>query len=217
MSPIDIAREEAAERAARELVSGDYQREPFIDMIVRHVRQFLGDLADSLGGDGDTVPLSAIGLALVLAALVGLLVWSSRRATRARAAAAPEGIFGERVLTAAEHRAAAERHAADGRHAEAVRERLRAIARDLEERAVLDPRPGRTAAELAEEAGRALPGFTAGLRAAARAFDDVTYGQLPGTPEGYAGLRDLDERIRKARPARVAAMAPAAGSPEPPR
>ncbi|RBQ16601.1 hypothetical protein DP939_29900 [Spongiactinospora rosea] len=183
-------------------------------MIVRHVRQFLGDLADSLGGDGDTVPLSAIGLVLILAALAGLLVWSSRRATRARAAAAPEGIFGERVLTAAEHRAAAERHAADGRYAEAVRERLRAIARDLEERAVLDPGPGRTAAELAEEAGRALPAFATGLRSAARVFDDVTYGQLPGTAEGYAGLRDLDERIGKARPA---AMASASGSLEPPR
>ncbi|WP_344833498.1 DUF4129 domain-containing protein [Nonomuraea dietziae] len=60
--------------------------------------------------------------------------------------------------------------------------------------------PGKTADELAAEAGRSLPAFAEELAAAARAFDDVAYGGVPGSPAAYAMLRDLDERLRLARP-----------------
>ena len=113
------------------------------------------------------------------------------------------GLFAGRERTAAEHRAAAERLAAAGDWAEAIRERLRAIARDLEERAILDPLPGRTAAELAAAAARELPGLADGLAAAARLFDDVTYGGLPGSPEGYTRLVRLDEQVTATRPVTV--------------
>jgi hypothetical protein len=83
-----------------------------------------------------------------------------------------------------------------------VRERLRAIVRSLEERAVLEPRPGRTADEAASEAGAALPDCAAGLRSAALLFDDVWYGGRPAGPEGDAALRELDDRVRSARPTR---------------
>ncbi|NEA03407.1 DUF4129 domain-containing protein, partial [Streptomyces sp. SID10116] len=72
--------------------------------------------------------------------------------------------------------AASEAHAARAHWSQAVQERMRAVVRALEERALLDPRPGRTADEAAAEAGRTLPSHTDRLRAAARAFDDVTYG-----------------------------------------
>ena len=61
---------------------------------------------------------------------------------------------------------------------------MRAIVRSLEERALLDPRPGRTADEAAAEAGRALPAHADRLRAAARDFDDVTYGGRTATGTG---------------------------------
>ena len=48
--------------------------------------------------------------------------------------------------------------AAAGRWADAVRERFRAVVRALEERVVLDERPGRTADEAAAEAGGRAPG-----------------------------------------------------------
>ena len=97
----------------------------------------------------------------------------------------------------ADHRAAAEAHAAEGRWAEAIRERLRAVARDLEERAILDPRPGRTAQELAAEAAALLPvDFAPGVGV----FYDVWYGDRPGTPEGYRLLTDLDQAVQDARP-----------------
>jgi hypothetical protein len=140
-------------------------------------------------------------LLLVAAAVVAVrlkLGPLGRRATR------EEALFVGRTRTAAQHRAAADAHAAAGAWAEAVRERLRAVVRSLEERAVLDERPGRTADEAAAEAGRALPGCAAGLRAAAVLFDEVWYGGRPAGPASYAALRDLDAQVQAARPERVA-------------
>ncbi|WP_205315327.1 DUF4129 domain-containing protein, partial [Nonomuraea lactucae] len=59
---------------------------------------------------------------------------------------------------------------------------------------------------------RALPGFADELAAAARSFDDVTYGGVPGTRAAYDAMRDLDERLRVARPVLLAGQA-AAGAP----
>ena len=103
------------------------------------------------------------------------------------------------MTTAAEHRGNADRHAAAGQWGEAVQERFRAIARDLEERAMLSPQPGRTAFELATAAGRELPGLSGDLAAGARLFDDVTYGFVPATQPDDATLRALDDRIRATR------------------
>ncbi len=50
----------------------------------------------------------------------------------------------------------------------------------------MEPMPGRTATELAAEAGRALPALAADLDQGVRTFADVTYGERPGTPEAYA-------------------------------
>ena len=91
-------------------------------------------------------------------------------------------------------------HTAAGEHAEAVREYLRAVARDLEERAVLSERPGRTARELATEAGALLPEHAAALDAGARVFDDVWYGHRPATEAMAEQLHQLERRIARARP-----------------
>jgi hypothetical protein len=105
-------------------------------------------------------------------------------------------VFGSTVLTADEHRAAAERAATAGDLAEAVRERFRAVVRELEQRGVLDPRAGRTVDEVAQEAGTALPLVADDLRGAAVQFDDVWYGGRPATAEGYRQLVCVDDRVR---------------------
>jgi hypothetical protein len=69
--------------------------------------------------------------------------------------------------------------------------------------------PGRTADELAAEAAVSLPGFDAELAAAARSFDDVTYGGVPGTRTAYEVMSSLDERLRQARPVPLATPVPA--------
>jgi hypothetical protein len=148
---------------------------------------------------GTVVVLAVVVLALLLA---GPLRGGGGRLQRR------SGVFGEVVRTAAEHRAAAARAAADQRWAQAVQEAFRATARTLEERVVLDRRPGRTADEIAVEGGAALPAAAEPLARAARVFDDVTYGERPGDESGYALCLAADEAVRTApAPGLLAAVA----------
>lgn len=84
---------------------------------------------------------------------------------------------------------------------------MRAIVRSLEERALLDVRPGRTADEAAAEAGRSLPAHTDRLRAAARDFDDVTYGGRTATQQAYQRITELDRDLESSKP-QLAASTP---------
>jgi hypothetical protein len=199
-----IGRDEARELARRELEKPVYQRDK-----PSWLGRFLERLGDWLQGLFNRVStpnahgsapgwLSVAIIVLILLAAIGLVLWvmRGRRLARSRA----EALLEETPSTARDHRSAADEHAAAGRWPEAIRERLRAIARDLEERAVLGPRPGRTADELATEAGEALPDLAGPLREGVRIFDDVWYGDRPGTAEQYVELTRLDERVRATRP-----------------
>jgi hypothetical protein len=110
-------------------------------------------------------------------------------------------LFDNGQLTAAQHRATAETFAAEGNWGVAIRHRLRAVARQLEETGVLNPAPGRTANELARDAGAAMPHLTGELTQAATAFNDVTYGEQPGTRDAYQMIAELDDRLRSRSPA----------------
>ena len=202
--PVELGRDEAAQLAREELAKQIY-RDAGPGLVERLVRWLLEQAGRLLDGAAGVSPGGYAGLVVVL-----LLVAAAVVAVRlkvgplGRRAAREEALFVGRTRTAAQHRAAADAHAAAGEWAEAVRERLRAVVRSLEERAVLDERPGRTADEAAAEAGRALPSCAAGLRSAAVLFDEVWYGGRPAGPESYAALRDVDARVQAARPDLVA-------------
>jgi hypothetical protein len=106
---------------------------------------------------------------------------------------------GARARTPDEYREEADGHAAAGDFKEAVRARFRAIIRELEVRAVLDPRAGRTAGEIAREGGAAVPAVAPDLNTVAATFDLVWYGRHEATLADYATIRDADQRIRGAR------------------
>ncbi|GAA2386662.1 DUF4129 domain-containing protein [Dactylosporangium salmoneum] len=89
----------------------------------------------------------------------------------------------------------ADRMAAEGRYAEAVRERLRAIVRGLVEREVLEHRPGMTVTELARAAGVAKPAIEAPMRAATGIFSDIWYGQRPATAEHDDHMKALATEV----------------------
>jgi hypothetical protein len=193
-------RDAAREAAQRELSDPVYRAaEP--SWPERALRWVVGRLDDLLQAAAGVSPGGYWGL-FVLAALVLLAVVGIRlrlgRVRRIAGAARP--LFAGGTRTAADHRRVADEHAARGEWAEAVRERLRAIARGLEERDLLDPRPGRTAGETAADAGRLLPALAADLRAAATAFDEVSYGGREATAATDAQLRTLDDAVRSARP-----------------
>uniref|UniRef100_UPI00073F11A4 hypothetical protein n=1 Tax=Streptomyces specialis TaxID=498367 RepID=UPI00073F11A4 len=157
--PVVIDRETAQEAARRELSQRRYTRhEPGP---VRRAWNWLWEhLFGALEEAAFSTPGGWLGLLIIAACAVALLVALRLRlgrlhTARAGGAGRPGAVFPARPRPAAEHRAAAEGPAAAGRWAEAVRERMRAVVRALEERALLDPRPGRTANEAAGRGGGA--------------------------------------------------------------
>ncbi|MEV8511331.1 DUF4129 domain-containing protein [Dactylosporangium sp. NPDC051484] len=85
----------------------------------------------------------------------------------------------------------ADRLAAEGRYAEAVRERLRSMVRGLVERRVLEHQPGMTVTELARAAGAAEPAVEAPMRAATGIFSEIWYAERPATAEHDHRMRQL--------------------------
>ncbi|MFF0743272.1 DUF4129 domain-containing protein [Streptomyces sp. NPDC004111] len=206
--PVDTSRVPAREAAERELSDPRYhENDP--NLLQRAFDRFwdwLGGLFDSAAGatPGGTLGLVVIGVVVVL--LVLGLWW--RLGTPRRSPVSAPALFDDRPQSAAEHRTTAEAHAAARRWNPAVQERMRAIVRALEERALLDPRPGRTADEAAAEAGRSLPGHADRLRAAARSFDDVTYGDRTADEAAYLTLRTLDLDLDATKPSLANAPSP---------
>jgi uncharacterized protein DUF4129 len=199
--PIDVGREEARRAAERELSRPDYSAgDP--PLPVRALSWLLEQLGELLGRAAATMPGGCGGL-IALAVLLVLAVVAIRLAVGrvGRVATSPGALFDGAPIMAADHRRAADAHAAAGEWAPALRERLRAVVRELEERGLLDNRAGRTADEVAVEAGRVIPSSADQLRAAARSFDDVWYGGRPATPEMDERLRAVDEAVQHARAA----------------
>ncbi len=200
-APVDLDRAAAA-RAAREELAKQVYREAGPSLTERLLRWTLEQISHLLDRAAGVSPGGYVGLVVVV--VVALAIAVALRlgiGPMLRTSTGETPLFVGRPRTAAEHRAAADAHAAAGRWAEAVRDRLRAIITGLEERTLLDPRPGRTADEAAADAGAVVPECAADLRAAARTFDDIWYGGRPADATHDAQLRGLDDRVRASRPA----------------
>ncbi|GAA3801936.1 DUF4129 domain-containing protein [Cellulomonas soli] len=209
--PVDPDASTAQKWAADELTRAEYH----------HGRSLLARLVDWIQAQFDGLP--SVGLppwqaavvvvaVLVVIALAALWVTGPVRVNRTRRAAA-EVLSRDDTRTAAQLRAAADAAAAIGDHRLAVLERFRALVRSLEERTVLEVRPGRTAHEVADEAGRRLPAVADDLVRAGHLFDDVAYGSASADAEDDRWVRELDERTRSLRPGLPADLVAAASAP----
>jgi hypothetical protein len=205
-APPDPVTRTGAQAAARDEVakSAYHRHDPsalqrLLSWVVKKLLRWLQDGTSHAPGH-------ATGAVLIIAigALVAVLV-IRRVGTLRRTPQADESIFGVEEISADDHRQRADRFAADGLWAESIRERLRAIARELEHRGVLDPRPGRTADELCGEAGLRLPVLAHELRDATSTFDEVWYGGRAATAADEAQLRALDKRLAGSHRSLVAA------------
>lgn len=209
MPAVDIDRDAAHDAAQRELAKPIYPKAS----LTERFSQWLEDLLYRIAQDGSSVPggwftITVLLILLTVAIVVAVrIAWRTMRTNRGGEPA----LFGSHELTAAQHRATAEQYAADGNWSAAIRHRLRAIARQLEENGVLNPVPGRTATELARDAGTALPALSKELNYAANAFNDVTYGERPGTEPAYRMIAQLDDHLRSRGSGKVAT--PAAAGP----
>lgn len=198
MPSIDIDRDAAHQAAESELNQPIYTKasatQQFLDWMNELLYRLLQKSASIPGGWLTTaVLLTLLAVAIVVA------IHIARRTMRTRRRGDYQ-LFEATQLTAAQHRETAERYAAEGNWTVAIRHRLRAIARQLEETGVLNPAPGRTANELARDAAEALPHLTDELSQAATAFNDVTYGEVPGTQAAYQMIVDLDDHLRMRAP-----------------
>jgi hypothetical protein len=202
--PIVVTRDDARRAAAEELAKPVYAHarpslmRRFLEWIGGKVDHFFGQVFGASTSSG--TQWWAVLAFLVLLVVVLVLIRRKYGPLR-RAAKADRLLFDEAApLDAAGYRKAAEVFAATGEWAEAVRARLRAIIASLEERTVLEPRPGRTADVAAREAGIALPGQAQALREAARVFDDIWYGEASAQAEDYQRMKIIDEAVGAARP-----------------
>ncbi|PVU82086.1 hypothetical protein DDP54_02635 [Cellulomonas sp. WB94] len=195
--PVTPGADEARSWLEDELLDPVYHRsrsllQRFLDWLQQ---QFEG--APRFGAPSLVVAAVVVGVLLVVAVLAFWVAGPVRRSRRVRAAGALRA--GDDRRTAAELRAAADEAANQGRWGLAVAERFRAIVRDLEQRTVLDDRPGRTADEAVDAAAARLPELDADLRRAARRFDDVVYGDGPADATDDTWLRGLDDSVARAR------------------
>jgi Domain of unknown function (DUF4129) len=191
---IDIDRDAAHEAAQHELGKPIYPKASLTERLVAWLDELLYRLADASSSmPGGWLTISVLAILLVIAIVVAVRI--ARRTMRTNRGG-EFALFGEHELSAAEYRKIAEEYAAEGNWSAAIRHRLRAVARQLEESAVLDPVPGRTATELARDAGRATPNLATELTRVAEAFNDVTYGERPGTEAAYRMVADLDDHLR---------------------
>jgi hypothetical protein len=197
MATVLIDRDTAHDAAQRELAKPIYPKQTFTERLSDWINDFIYRLVEH----GSHVPGGWFTIAVLLTLLAVAIVVAVRIARRTMKTnrKGDSALFGVAELSAAEHRATAERFAADGNWAAAIRHRLRAVARQLEENGALTSVPGRTANELARDTAKLAPELAAELAAAAASFNDVTYGERPGSESAYRNIAELDEQIRSRR------------------
>lgn len=185
--PVDPDADTAREWARDELAKPEYQKgtgtnwlDRFFTWIIDLIGNIGGGVGDTFGGWG------VVGLVLITAGVIALIVWlvvGPLRRSRARRSAEEE--LGDLTLSAADLLAAAKTAAAAGDWETAVIEAYRALIRSLDEREVIDAKPGMTAFEAALLASEAIPAVASDITADADVFDAVRYGHLEATREHY--------------------------------
>ena len=130
-------RNEARDLARRELQRREYTaaKPPLTTRLLNYVFDKLTELVNRASGH---VPGGTTGLVLLVLLVAGLVAVVVVRLRPSASARGKSALFGTgRELSADEHRTLADQAAAQGRYPDAVRERLRAVVRELEARGVI--------------------------------------------------------------------------------
>ncbi|MGD7707648.1 DUF4129 domain-containing protein [Microlunatus sp. Y2014] len=198
-APIEIGAEEARRRAAEELAKAKYQGMPdwLADLLARLeflLEQLTSPDRTPTAGDGPGNWVLLVVLLVILAGIalivwrVGIPRWRSR-VPDAEVEVDPE-------QSPDDYRTAAQAAADAGDWVTAIRERFRALIRELEEHTILDPRAGRTALEVAGTAARLMPEADQPLHRAALLFNDVMYGDVVADRAMYEEMASSDATVR---------------------
>jgi len=198
-----ITRDGARAAARRELSKGIYHRddEPWPLRAFNAAQRWLDHLIHSVSKHAPGGGVGALALLLAAIVLLAFVWWRVGFVRRTTSVQGP--VLGGRARTSADLLREAAAAALAERWDDAVIARMRALAMAVEERGVVDPRPGRTADELAFEVASALPAAADAMRSAATAFDAVAYGKRPAGRTTYdvivsaAELIDREQRGRR--------------------
>jgi hypothetical protein len=207
--PVDPDAPEAQRWLLRELAKAPYQQQKpgLFDQLLQQILDWLESLLPKSGIGpgpdlGGLVPVIGV-VVLVVLLVVAFLVFGLPRLNR-RSRAGGE-LFGEDdERDAVTLRRVAERAAAAEDWTTAIVELFRALARRLDERAIVSSFPGTTARGFATRAGEAYPDAAARLTACAADVDAVRYLGEAGTREGWERIRALEAELRDARSAHAA-------------
>jgi hypothetical protein len=192
---ISLSRQEAQRAAHQELSKHLYARErpSPLHRAAAAVLRWIGHRLDRLLAvtPGNGWGLLAIVAVVVVAGLVLRQFFGPARPALRRGPRDPS----EQEMSLAELQARADRASAEQRWADAVRLRLQAVIRVLEERGVLDPRPGRTTGELVRDASAALGGHADLLARSGTTFERIWYGGRQASEADDALLRELQRAL----------------------
>ncbi len=190
-----VTRDGARADARHELAKAVYHRydDPWPVRAFRAVEHWLSRLLDQVAGHAPGGGPGAIGLVALVVALVAVARW--RFGPVRRGARAPGAVLEVTPSRAADHRRRATDAADRGDWRTAVVERMRALARGLEEQDLVAAGPGRTAVELAAEVGRIRPPAAPAVAAAAVVFDAVAYGGRNADAHSYETVLAADRAV----------------------
>lgn len=198
--PLGPTGAQARRELARELSRAVYhQQQAPLDRLIDAVRRFLQHLLAH--ANGTLPPVLLVVLVLAAAVVLALTVPHLRRAARTPGQGSHPGPLDEPELTADGLRARALAAQRRGDWSAAHLDWVRAIARGGQERMLLDAGPGSTAHEISARLAVAFPAEAGALRQAADGFDAIRYGGGRGDPDTAGRARELDDRLRHARPA----------------
>ncbi|WAP52728.1 DUF4129 domain-containing protein [Arthrobacter sp. ATA002] len=213
--PVVPDESQGREWAERELSRSVYAdaRPGLLDRFWQWLGEFFADLLDGISGVDPSlgVLLLAACAAAVLAAAV-FLVRPRLNARRRR------GLFDTaETREAVDHRRLAAEAAARGEWNTALAERLRAVIRSAEERVILEPQAGRTAAEAGHALSASFPAAAPEVRWLARRFDEVRFGHLPAAAADAERAAALDTLLESSAPAAPGTVPPVPAAPVVPR
>ena len=203
--PVQIGRDEARQRAVDELAKAKYGGTPDwlsdaasrAERLAQRFVEMVLELTRVRQASGTGVNWGFVLAVVVLIVAIGLVVWrvGLPRWQRRHGTGSLEL---DPTVPASDYRHLAAGHAERGDWAAAVRDRFRALVRELEIQTILDVRPARTAWEAAYSASRVLPDCREALRDGAETFNAVVYGDRPADAAAYERMVQLDDRVTRA-------------------
>ena len=189
--PIRPEPDEARSWLRTELVDPVYHQENLLQRVIDAINRLFDR---GLEAARAAPPLSVLAAIVVFVALAMTAMWLISRTSRAATVSRAERpVISDQRVTAAQWRARASQAFADRRWSDAAVDGFRAVVVAAVEEGRLPDSPTATAHEVGDSlAERADDDRARRLRAAARIFDEVLYGDHPATEEQARSILDLD-------------------------